>query len=713
MLTGATPRLTTADAVEIGATLFGVRASTARDLGSERDRTFMLDDVAILKVSNAAESMDVLDMEAAAALHVHAVDPGLGVALPRSPLGSSEFRGHWGEHAVRLYDVLPGNSRIEATGLSDAALSAWGETTARLGIALRGFTHPSAVRVMAWDVQHALDAREMLSCVGEGRDVVERVLDAFEARVTPVWPRLRAQVAHTDLTVDNTLTDDDGFITGVIDFGDMAYTALITDLASVLDSVCGGRSGDELFRAARLVLDGYQRRVLLEEAELEALGVCWAARSAVTVAISSWRVAQGLEERAWAERYNAVSLQTLATMETLGWDAVARALGAEGARRPDPSLAARRASAFGPAVDPLFYAQPIEVASAAGVWITDTSGRRLLDAYNNVPCVGHAHPRVVAAIARQSARINTHTRYLHPSAIELAERLTATCPPELDTVLFVNSGTEANDLAWRMATMVTGRRGGMCTSFAYHGISEAIAALSPESWFDEPAPEHVSTWDPFGDAFEAGPSLAAAILDGLVMSDGIADLDPARVREWVRATRASGGLWIADEVQAGHGRTGEALWCFERFGVVPDFVTLGKPMGNGHPVAAVITRSDIVAQLVGRTTLFSTFGGNPVSAAAALAVLDVIEDERVLERVQRTGAALGGALRGLGHPVRGVGLAWGVDLPDARAVRDRMRELGVLVGTTGRHAQTLKIRPPLALDEPHVPMLMSALESSL
>ena len=496
---------------------------------------------------------------------------------------------------------------------------------------------------------------------------MERVLDAFEARVTPVWPRLRAQVAHTDLTVDNTLTDDDGFITGVIDFGDMAYTALITDLASVLDSVCGGRSGDELFRAARLVLDGYQRRVLLEEAELEALGVCWAARSAVTVAISSWRVAQGLEERAWAERYNAVSLQTLAAMETLGLGRGRAALGAEGARRPDPSLAARRAGAFGPR------------------WTRCSTrprsrwrGRGRLDHRHERPAAaGRVQQRPVrrarapaggrAAIARQSARINTHTRYLHPSAIELAERLTATCPPELDTVLFVNSGTEANDLAWRMATMVTGRRGGMCTSFAYHGISEAIAALSPESWFDEPAPEHVSTWDPFGDAFEAGPSLAAAILDGLVMSDGIADLDPARVREWVRRRRDAGGLWIADEVQAGHGRTGEALWCFERFGVVPDFVTLGKPMGNGHPVAAVITRSDIVAQLVGRTTLFSTFGGNPVSAAAALAVLDVIEDERVLERVQRTGAALGGALRGLGHPVRGVGLAWGVDLPDARA----------------------------------------------
>ena len=183
-------------------------------------------------------------------------------------------------------------------------------------------------------------------------------------------------------------------------------------------------------------------------------------------------------------------------------------------------------------------------------------------------------------------------------------------------------------------------------------------------------------------------------------------------------------------MQSGHGRTGAALWSFDRSGVVPDFVTLGKPMGNGHPVAAVITRREIVSELAGRTTLFSTFGGNPVSAAAALAVLDVIEDERVLDRVQRTGRALGDALAAVaaGHPgigdVRGIGLAWGIELvtdpstrePDgarARAVRDRMRQLGVLVGTTGRHGNVLKIRPPLALDETHVPTLVAALERAL
>ena len=397
-------------------------------------------------------------------------------------------------------------------------------------------------------------------------------------------------------------------------------------------------------------------------------------------------------------------------------------------------------------MEALFYDVPVEVAHAEGVWITDTAGRRYLDAYNNVPCVGHGHPRVSAAIARQARRINTHMRYLHPAAIELAERLVALCPPALDTVLLVNSGSEANDLAWRMATAVTGRRGGLCTAYAYHGITEATAALSPESWSDSPAPAHIERWEPpdpyrgehlngagFAAALERlrarSMEPAAAILDGLVMSDRIDDLEPAYVQDLVRQTRDAGAMWIADEVQAGHGRTGE-MWAFDRFGVVPDFVTLGKPMGNGHPVAAVVTRSEIVRAIAGHTVLFSTFGGNPVSAAAALAVLDVIDDERVLERVRESGGALRGALAGLadareaiGH-IRGVGLACGVEIvsdragrtPDgarARSVRDRLRHHGVLIGTTGRAGNILKLRPPLAFSAEHVPVLVSALNASL
>jgi 4-aminobutyrate aminotransferase-like enzyme/Ser/Thr protein kinase RdoA (MazF antagonist) len=770
VLSNARPRLGASDAVEIAAAMFGVAAHGARDLGSERDRTFAVLDrngrpLAVLKVSNPSEDPAVLDMEAAAALHVTAVDPELRVALPWRSVEAGDpgparpgddpalLRAQWRNgdvaHWVRIYDILPGRSRIDAAALSDSAVSAWGETTARLAQALRGFTHRCAQRTMLWDVQHALSARSLLGDVRDPRirALVERVLDEFERSAVPAWPRLRAQVLHTDLGVDNTLTDEAGLVTGIIDFGDMSHTALVADLASVLDSLGTGRDGSELFRIARLVLDGYQRRIELEDVELAVLGVAWAARSAVTIAISSWRVAQGLEEQAFAERFNAECIRMLQTLEAVGWEDVARQLGAPGLLSGDGSLAARRAAAFGPAVDPLFYDVPIAVRSAEGVWITDTAGRRYLDAYNNVPCIGHGHPRVTTAISRQSRRINTHMRYLHPAAIELAERLVATCPPELDTVLLVNSGSEANDLAWRMATAVTGRRGGLCTAFAYHGVTEATAALSPEGWLDGSRPEHVETWEA-PDAYrgvaldaagfaaaidrlnERGLAPAAAILDGLITSDGIADLDAAYVQELVRVTRSAGALWIADEVQAGHGRTGEAMWAFERFGVIPDFVTLGKPMGNGHPVAAVVTRREIVSALVGHATLFSTFGGNPVSAAAALAVLDVIEDERVLDRVVETGAAVREALgevaakhREVGD-VRGVGLAWGIELvgdpstrepdaPRASAVRDRMRHLGVLVGTTGRHGNVIKIRPPLALTVAEVPILAAALDEAL
>jgi 4-aminobutyrate aminotransferase-like enzyme/Ser/Thr protein kinase RdoA (MazF antagonist) len=784
VLRASRPALSEADAVELACSCFGVRAAVARDLGSERDRTFALDDadgqpVAILKVSNASEDPAVLDMEAEVALHVLVADPGLRVAVPWRGARDSDpahpgaaysgaahparpaqpgdavadLRARWSRgdatHWARLYDVLPGHSRIDAAQLSDAALIGWGETTARLDQALRGFTHPRARRTMLWDVQHALASRAMLDDIRDARQrgLVARVLDEFERTVTPAWPRLRAQVAHTDLSVDNTLTDDAGLITGIVDFGDMSHTALMTELASVLDSLGVGREGDELFRLARLVLDGFERRTELEDSELDVLGVMWAARSAVTIAISSWRVAQGLEEQAFAERYNAQCAGMLTTMEGAGWPEVARQLGAVAPRAGGGrSLAQRRAQAFGPAMEALFYDVPVEVARADGVWITDTAGRRYLDVYNNVPCVGHGHPRVTAAIARQSRRINTHMRYLHPAAIELAERLVALCPPELDTVLLVNSGSEANDLAWRMATAVTGRQGGLCTAYAYHGITEATAALSPESWFDTVAPPHIECWEPpdpyrgehlDGAAFAAavdrlrarGMAPAAAILDGLVISDRIDDLDPVYVQELVRRTRDAGALWIADEVQAGHGRTGD-MWAFDRFGVVPDFVTLGKPMGNGHPVAAVITRSEIVQALAGHTVLFSTFGGNPVSAAAAIAVLDVIDDERVLERVQVSGCALRDALRGLADgddaigQVRVIGLACGIEIvsdraartPDgarAGAVRDRLRHHGALIGTTGRAGNILKLRPPLAFTAEHVPTLVSALDASL
>ena len=777
------PTFSTDQAVQIAAQTFDIGAADARNLGSERDQTFLLLDdagsgLAVLKVSNPAEDPATLDMEALVALHAVRADPGLAVAQPRlSPAalaagtGADDVRacrarceaadgGHW----VRAYDLLPGRARLDPRTLSDPALIAWGETTARLGLALRTFMHPNTIRRLPWDVQHAASVRPMLDAItdAETRTVVAAVLDRYDEVVAPRWSALRSQALHGDLTADNVLADDDGFVTGIIDFGDLSYTALVVDLASVLDSLASGRTGDEMLRVARLVLDGYERFVPLEERELAIMGELWAARSAVGVAIGSWRSAEGLEEPDFAQRLNPVAMEMMEHLLATGWDQVARRLGAAGAAGavgsgtvgsvaagsvPSAGLSARREAVFGPAMESLSYAEPIEMASASGVWMTDTSGRRYLDMYNNVVCLGHSHPRVTSAVARQWRVLNTNLRYLHHSAVELGERLLETCPPGLDTVLFVNSGSEANDVAWRIARHHTGNDGGLCTAYAYHGITEAIAALSPETLAPDGLAAHVETWAPAdayrgteldASAFSAaldrlsqkGFAPAAAILDGVLQSDGVLDLDPAHVQELVRITHAAGGLWIADEVQGGHGRTGEAMWSFERFGITPDFVTLGKPMGNGQPVGAVITRRELVESFARDTVFFSTFGGNQVSMAAAHAVLDVLADERVLPRVVEAGETLRSAVRvaTAGHDqvgdVRGVGLANGIEIvtdrrskvPDpvaAEAVKDGLRRRGVLVGTTGAAGNVLKVRPPLAFTADLVPTFVAALSSAL
>jgi len=767
ILASRPPDFSDEDAVWIGAETFGVRASTAQNLGSERDQTFLLsgpagDGLAIMKISNAAEDPATLDMEALGVLHARSADPTLPVALPRIAPGADPKRDGAAayratttspttddRHFVRLYDVLPGSGRGDPLALSDAAIADWGEMTARLARALRGFSHPSAHRTMLWDIQHALRTRSMLDDIPDTRRraAVASVLDRFEAVVVPAWPLLRAQVVHTDFTIDNALVDEAGRISGIVDFGDMSFSATVVDIASVIDSLANGRDPDDLFRVSRLVLDGYQRVTPLQPLELQLMGELIATRSAVTIAIPAWRAARGLEDAEFAERYTASAETIVRAILDAGWDEAARRL--SGSPRParDRDLAARREAVLGPALEPLTYEHPIHMASARGVWMTDTDGRRYLDAYNNVPCVGHAHPRVAEAVARQARLLNTNMRYLHETAIELAERLVAICTPGLDTVLFVNSGSEANDLAWRMATTFTGNTGGLCTARAYHGISQASAALSPESWLSGRPPANIETWLPpdtyrgtnldpsgFAAALERldarGFAPAAAILDGALTSDGFYDLDPTYVAELVRLTRAAGGLWIADEVQGGHGRTGDAMWSFQRFGIVPDFITLGKPMGNGHPVAAVITRREIAQRFAADTVFFSTFGGNPVSAAAGLAVLDVLEDERVLPRVKLAGEALRAGIRDVATrhdaigDVRGMGLAIGVEIvsdrdtrtPDAAAtdaIKEGMRDRGVLVGTTGTAGNILKVRPPLAFTTAEVPVFLDALERAL
>lgn len=720
------PRFNADEVAVIAADLFGL-VGDAQDLGSERDQTFLIagsEGDGVVKISNLGENPASLELEAAAIAHVVRVDPGLPVARL---LASDTFDGPNGTHFVRLFERLGG--RHGGPELPDNAVRDYGATHARLTLALRSFFHPAAGRELLWDLAHAARLRPLVPAIKDvhRRLLVESVLDRYVERVAPRWPRLRGQVVHGDFNLDNVLLGDDGRVSGIVDFGDIFHTAAIADLAVAVASAIRGRPRNDVFRIGRIAVDGYASRSPLEPEEFEVLGYLVATRLAAIVAISAWRVERYPENAAYIQSWDDDSWPLIELFDEIGADQFAGEFGAQGAPTATATLTRRRQAALGALLTGLTYDEPVHVVRSEGVWLIDAADRRLLDAYNNVPVVGHCHPRVTEAVVRQTRTLNTHARYLYEPLVELAERLLATMPAAagLDTVMLVNSGSEANDLAWRIARGVTGRDGALVSHFAYHGVTSEIASLSPEEWPSGYVPSHVARipalWSDDDVAAGVGRQpLAATFLDAGLTSDGILPASPERAQALARATREAGGLFVADEVQVGHGRSGEHLWAFARLGIEPDFVTVGKPMGNGYPVAAVITRRDLIERFAFAGSVFSTFGGNPVAARAALAVLDVIEDERLVSHAKRVGRLLRSRILAIGHPairdVRGFGLLIGVELdePDrARAAVEAMRRDGVLVGRTGPRDDTLKIRPPLVFDDPHVDRLTASFERAL
>ncbi|MBD0290796.1 MAG: aminotransferase class III-fold pyridoxal phosphate-dependent enzyme, partial [Thermoleophilia bacterium] len=468
------PRFSPSEIAVIAAELFEVRGN-AVDLGSERDQTFLIDGESgggIIKISNLGEDTAVLDLEAEAILHVLRVDPDLPVARPLPAAGGgapdtvSAYRaaveGPDGTHFVRMFERLHGRSGPAAT-VEGRPLAEYAATHARLTRALQGFFHPAAGRELLWDAKHTPQLRQFLHLLpGErGRTLVADVIERFETRVRPRWARLPAQVVHGDFTLDNVLVDERGRITGIADFGDIVHTARVADFAVGLASLLRARAGDELFRTARRAIDGYGSSLPLEPDELAVLADLVSARLAALVTISAWRSRRYPENLAYIQAWDADSWALLELFAEMGADAVAHELGAP--RRPASTheLAQRRGRALGTALTDLSYRTPVHVVSGRGVWLFEAGGRRLLDAYNNVPVVGHCHPRVTEAVVRQTRALNTHARYLYEPLVELAERLAASMPPgsALDTAMIVNSGSEANDLAWRIATANTERTG--------------------------------------------------------------------------------------------------------------------------------------------------------------------------------------------------------------------------------------------------------------
>ena len=400
----------------------------------------------------------------------------------------------------------------------------------------------------------------------------------------------------------------------------------------------------------------------------------------------------------------------------------------------------------------LFYEQPVHIVSGEGVWLYDSDGNKYLDVYNNVPHVGHCHPHVVEAICKQAQKLNTHTRYLHEMVLDYAEKLTDKFPDGLDIAMFACSGTEANELALRLARARTGASGMIVTDHAYHGTSWAIAQITSCYQTSEKRADNIVTVPTpgsyrglyAGDAQAAdkyaghlqtaietlarsGHRPAAFIIDTIFSNEGLPTAPPGYLAKAVEIVRQAGGLFVADEVQSGFGRLGSHFWGFDSHGVVPDIVTMGKPMGNGYPISAVVTSADVIESFQQDSHYFNTFGGTPVACAAALAVLEVIENENLQAKALETGTYLLEGLKELATnqlmigDIRGSGLFIGIDLVRDRESRDPatietkkavnlLRQHGILSGSTGQYDNILKIRPPMVFSKANADLLLQKLK---
>ena len=742
---------------------------TLKSLTGEYDLNYLLDDFKgkkyILKVSDSRTNPDFLDAQVKIVNHLShssVADKFSRHILNREGTELTVFESNNEIYHLRVLSYLEGKFWMNLEEKADLLHRDLGRFLGKMDKALVHFSHPAMHRHYVWDISRAMDANQKLHCIKnhERRRLAGYFLLQFEVEVLPHISSLRHAYVHHDANDTNVLVMGDK-VSGLIDFGDMVYTALVNNLAVACTYAM--MNHPEPLHAAALVVQGYHSTYPLMEPELDLLYYLIAARLCISVTQSAWNASIETnnehhfisEAPAWDLLNKLIRINPLKAQDTFR-----KACGFEGVIDEDDytTLLQSRKEHIGRNLS-ISYKEKLKVIKGALQFLYDDKGRTFVDCVNNPSHVGHCHPVVVKRMRKQIATLNTNTRYLNDNMIEYAKRLTATLPSSLRVCYFTNSGSEANDLAVRMARNFTGQKDVIVLDHAYHGTSTVDIEMSPYKfngkggfgqlpWIHRAmSPDRYRGPYKYGDAqsgekfaddvkriidrlLSQGIKPALFICETLLGVGGQMPLPPNYLRKVYHHVRTAGGLCIADEVQVGFGRVGEKFWGFELQDVIPDIVVMGKPIGNGHPLAAVVVTSEVADAFNNGMEYFNTFGGNPVSMATGLAVLDVIREEELQQHALETGNYLMTGLRKLMDKhsiigdVRGHGLFIGAEMVRSREslepaiaeidiIVEQMKSRGYLLSTDGPLHNVLKIKPPMTFNTSNADEMLQFLDEIL
>lgn len=707
----------------------------------------------VVKIANSKQCHKTLEFENLALALVNGANLD-SIATPRVIKNSSgsfitELRLSTKESVkLRVFSYLEGELWAKCDTSDPRYPRSLGEGLAKLDSVLAGYEHPLAKRFLKWDMKNALAVtREYRQYIPEDTNyqLIDSAVSEFENQVSPLFSQLPKQIIHNDANDYNLIVESSSSkVTGIFDFGDMVESFRIAEIA--IAAAYAIMKKDDPQSVIHDIVTAYHQHYPLQAVEISVLLSMIKMRLAVSLCSSHFEYAENPENEylliSQQDAWN--SLKQLSEIDGIAFTIKLQhelKLDQSAVSRNNKTIIDYRKSHLSENLS-LAYKEPLKIVRGAGAYLYDHRGNRYIDMVNNVCHVGHCHPRVVAAGQQQMALLNTNTRYLHDNIVNLSEKLLSTMPSQLSVCMFVNSGSEANELAIRLARNYTGRHGMVVVDGAYHGNTNACIDISPYK-FDGRGGKGAPDWvvksavaDPYrgvfrGNSEETGAqyangvgqaiealaarehSLCAFICESIQGVGGQVIHPPEYLKQAYQQARQAGGVCIADEVQVGMGRVGTHWWAFQTQDVIPDIVTIGKPLGNGHPLAAVVTTQEIAASFVNGMEYFNTFGGNPVSSAVGTAVFEVIEEEGLQKHAEDIGEYLQSGLRQLQTEfpvigdVRGLGMFIGAEfvldkkqltpaVSQIDYVIERLKQCGILLTTEGPLHNVLKIKPPLA-----------------